>query len=193
MTEQDILQLIQEDKWMMEVIHIAESIKLQNWAIGTGFIRNKIWDHLHGYTNIEVDTPDIDLVYFNPEGNDEESDQKISNILNKNTHINWEIVNEVYAHKWNNIEPYTSIEDAISKWPETVTSIGVTVEKSELKLIAPHGINDLVNLVIKPTPTFYNKTNIVRERVAKKKWLEKWPKLKLSLELNDAQDPVTSH
>ena len=61
MTEQDILDLIAKDEWMMGVLRTARSLHLPDWMIGAGFVRNKVWDYLHGYENIEVPTADIDL------------------------------------------------------------------------------------------------------------------------------------
>lgn len=180
MTEQEIIQIIQEDKWMMKVIKIAKDLNLPNWMIGAGFIRNKVWDHLSGYRKDIVDTNDIDLVYFNPNGNDEESDEKLSTRLKKETGIMWEVVNEFYAHKWNNLSPYNSTEDAISQWSETVTAIGINFDKDgELKLFAPYGIYDLVNFIVRPSPKFKGGLKIVTERLAKKGWVKKWPKIKV--------------
>jgi len=99
--------------------------------------------------------------------------------LKKETGIGWEVVNEAYAHKWNNLPPYKSTEDALSQWPETVTAIGVRLKNGKLKLVAPYGISDLVNLIIRPSPKFADISK-VKERVKYKKWLEKWPKLKIA-------------
>ncbi len=186
MTEQDILNLISKDEWMMSNLRFAEKLNLPDWIIGAGFVRNKVWDYLHGYQKEKVDTNDIDLVYFDLNGNDEDADEMLSKELEKKTGLNWEVVNEAYAHKWYTIKPppYTSSEDAVSKWPETATCIGVKMEKGELKLIAPYGVGDLANLIIRPSPAFIdegNVKNVVIERVKKKKWLEKWPKLKLEI------------
>lgn len=178
MNEQDILNLIKGDEWMMGILRKAEEQNLKDWYIGAGFIRNKVWDYLHGFSKEKVDTSDIDLVYFDKDGNDENADKRLSKKLNLETGVIWEVVNEVYAHKWNDLPPYKSIEDAISQWPETVTAIGVTLQNGELKLICPHGVSDLVNLIIRPCPKFSGGIAVVKERAEKKKWLEKWPKLK---------------
>ena len=171
---------------MMDVLHIAEELNLPEWLIGAGFIRNKVWDYLHGYQKETADTADIDLIYFDQHGNDENADEKLSEKLNTKTGLNWEVVNEAYAHKWYTIKPpqYISSEDAVSKWPETATCIGVKIENGNLHLIAPHGIGDLVNLIVRPSPAFIdegNVKNVVVERMNKKRWLEKWPKLKLEI------------
>lgn len=180
MTEQDILNLIKKDEWMMEVLKIAEKLDLPDWVIGAGFVRNKVWDYLHGFSNEKVDTPDVDLVYYDPKGNDEKADEELSIKIKNKTGINFEVVNEFYAHNFNNIPPYKSTEDAISQWPETVTSLGVKLENGKLKLIAPYGIDDLINLIIRKSPKFPGTQEVIKERVKKKQWFEKWPKLKFS-------------
>jgi hypothetical protein len=180
MTEKDIINLIQNDKWMMGILKTASDLNLPDWMIGAGFIRNKVWDYLAGNKRETVDTHDIDLVYFDPTGNDEKADEKLSERLQKETGIAWEVVNEFYAHKFNGLPPYISTEDAISQWVETVTAIGVTLKKNgELKLFAPYGINDLVNFIVRPSPKFKGNIKTVSERVAKKGWINKWPRIKV--------------
>ena len=180
MTEKDLLNLIEKDEWMMNILHVAEKLNFPDWVIGAGFVRNKVWDYLHGYIKKEVETNDIDLVYYDPNGNDQKTDEELSQKLRKETGIKWEIVNEAYAHKWNNLPPYKSTEDALSQWPETATGIGVKLEGGKLKLIAPHGIDDLINLVVRPSPKFPDGMERVKERAEEKKWMAKWPKLKFS-------------
>ena len=177
MTEKDIVNLIQNDEWMMRVLRVARDLNLPQWMIGAGFVRNKVWDYLVGNVRDSVDTPDIDLVYFDPNGNDEKADEKLSEKLKAETGINWEIVNEHHAHVWNNFPPYSSTEDAISQWPETVTAIGVSLDKNEkLTLFAPYGIEDLVNFIVRPSPNFNGGIDKVRERVQKKRLGQKMAK-----------------
>ncbi|MCR4333963.1 MAG: nucleotidyltransferase family protein [Patescibacteria group bacterium] len=180
MTEQGILNLIENDPWMMKIIHIAADLNLPNWIIGAGFVRNKVWDHLHSYSRTGVDTADIDLVYYDPLGNNQQADEKLSRQMEEKTGIAWEIVNQFYAHVWNDLPPYGSAENAIAQWPETATGIGVRIEDGKLRLLAPHGIDDLVNLIVRPSPTFREGIAKVKERAEKKQWFKKWPKLKFA-------------
>lgn len=180
MTEKDILNLIEKDEWMMNILRVAEKLNFPDWVIGAGFVRNKVWDYLHGLERKEVDTNDIDLVYYDPEGNDQKTDEELSEKLKKETDINWEIVNEVYAHRWNNLPPYKSTTDALSQWPETATGIGVRLQNGKLELVAPHGIDDLINLIVRPSPKFPDGIEKVRERAEKKEWFAKWPKLQMA-------------
>lgn len=180
MTETEILNLIRKDVQMMQVLTIASSFNLPDWLIGAGFVRNKVWDHLHGY---ERNTPpsDIDLVYFDKENrfNEKIIEAKLKTLVPE---VNWEVVNQATAHDWNEEDPYISTADAISKWPETATAIGVKIENGRLKLIAPLGIEDLVNIIARPTPAFKvseKKRARVQERIAQKHWKEKWPRLQV--------------
>lgn len=180
MREKDIIDLIKKDEWMMDILRIAEELNFPDWVIGAGFVRNKVWDYLHGYVRPKVETSDIDLVYYDPFGNDQKMDERLSEELKKKTGINWEIVNQAYAHKWNNLPPYKSTADALSQWPETATGIGIRLTGQKLELVTPHGIDDLVNLVIRPSPKFLKGISEVKARVAKKGWLAKWPKLRMA-------------
>ncbi|MDD5710802.1 MAG: nucleotidyltransferase family protein [Candidatus Colwellbacteria bacterium] len=193
MTEKEILNLIQADKWMMRVLLTASSLNLKDWAVGAGFVRNKVWDYLSGKTRETVDTNDIDLVYFDPNGNNEEADKELSKEMLTRTGLDWEIVNQCYAHKWNNVPPYKSTKDAIAHWPETVTAIGVTIDKNnKLKLIAPYGIGDLVHFIVRLSPKFEGGSGVLQERVRKKQWLEKWPGLKIVNEGARPEGPAPS-
>ena len=62
-TEKEIIALIKEDKWMMELLKSAESLKLPDWWICAGFVRSKIWDVQHGF-NERTKIPDIDVIYY---------------------------------------------------------------------------------------------------------------------------------
>jgi uncharacterized protein len=185
-TEKDILDLIEKDRWMMEVLRTAEMLNLPDWWIGAGFLRSKVWDYLHGYRE-RTPLPDIDLIYFDKKSlgqmkKDEKSlEEKLNS--NKNLGVNWQVKNQARMHLHHKREPYNNSEEALSEWVETATCIGVRLEKGKLKLTAPHGIEDLVNLIIRPIPGYREKyhwyPNIFENRMKEKKWIEKWPKLKV--------------
>jgi len=182
MTEKDILNFIYEDKWMMEVLRVARTLDLPDWMIGAGFVRNKVWDVLHGYNKEVVDTDDIDLIYFDLLNTDENQEKEYDKQLKEAINLNWSSKNQSRMHLKNNEEPYTSSTHALSHWVDTPTCIAVTLDKNDkLHLVAPYGIDDLVNLNIRPISKFTKDENIgvYKERIVKKKWIEKWPKLKI--------------
>lgn len=90
------------------------------------------------------------------------------------------MTNQARMHLFHNHIPYKTSEEALSYWVETATCIGVRlINKNTLLLTAPHGITDLVTLQISQTTDADTKT--FYERVTKKEWLKKWPKLSINI------------
>lgn len=180
MTEKDILSLINKDEWMMIVLKTAQSLDLPDWMVGAGFVRNKVWDHLHGF-NERTPLSDIDVIYFDSQNINETREKELEQALKeKMSGTPWSVKNQARMHLVNNEAPYISSEDALSRWPEVVTCVAVKLnDNQELELIAPHGISELVNLEVKPSPAFMRKLGIYEDRIRKKGWQEKWPKLKI--------------
>ncbi|WP_438311925.1 nucleotidyltransferase family protein [Sporosarcina sp. FA9] len=176
--EEDIIQLISEDKWMMNLLKSVQKLNLPDWWICAGFVRSKVWDVLHDFEDRTV-LPDIDVIYYDTSNTSEDEERRHEESLNKlfpNTP--WSVKNQARMHIVNNISPYTSSVDAISKFPETATALGVKLDDDyNLVLVAPHGINDLVNLQVKPTPFFQTtevRKLIYEKRVMKKNWQAIW-------------------
>lgn len=181
MKESEILDVIRNDAQMLEVLRIAESLELNDWLIGSGFVRNKIWNHLSGRVTDKIDATDIDLVYFDSTENKQERDELLVKKLFKDTGMDWEIRNNTFDYKSNIRSNYKSAKDVISAWPETATSIGVTIIEGDLKLVAPYGVHELVNFIIRPSPKYLDGIDRIRERIEKKEWLKKWPNLRIEL------------
>lgn len=96
--------------------------------------------------------------------------------------VKWSAKNQARIHLKNNEEQYKNSEEALSRWIETPTCIGVRLNnEGKLDLIAPHSVQDLVNLEVRPSPTDRMRRNpeIFMQRVTTKSWTTKWPKLKI--------------
>src|SRR5436853_7730680 len=61
--EIDIVRMIEEDAWMMRVLEVVRGVGLPDWWVGAGFVRNKVWDVLHGYRE-RTTLNDVDVIYF---------------------------------------------------------------------------------------------------------------------------------
>ncbi|SDY79617.1 nucleotidyltransferase family protein [Bacillus sp. 166amftsu] len=180
-TEQDIIKLIQNDTWMMKILQTAKTLQLPDWWVCAGFVRSKIWDVLHGY-DVRTPTPDIDIIYFDPLHISESTEKKLENRLKHiDSTIPWSVKNQARMHVVNNMPPYLSSVDAISKFSETATALGVTLdEQDNVVLTAPCGIEDILTLQVKPTPHFLKTkelTNMYETRLQKKNWQSKWPNI----------------
>lgn len=172
-----LLQLIRRDQWMMQVLQAVEKLGLPDCWIGAGFVRNKVWDELFN-THDRTPLDDIDVVFFDPKDQSEERETKLEHELAAiMPNIKWSVTNQARMAKINGDAPYRSSEDALSAWPETATAVGVRLNNFKLELLAPHGIEDLVNGVVRPTPTFLKKKEQFVARQTKKRWEDKWPNL----------------
>jgi hypothetical protein len=179
-SEHDITRLLTNDSWRMNVLKAAEQLHLPNWWIGAGFLRNAIWDAIEG--NNSPPTRDVDLVYFDAENIEPETDWGYDNQQKANfPFADWEIRNQARMHYVNDFAPYTSTEDGIAHWVETATCIAVKLENNELRYLFCHGTDDLFGLVARPIPSFRTPEllSVFHDRVKKKRWLEQWPHLRV--------------
>ncbi|WML57705.1 nucleotidyltransferase family protein [Neobacillus sp. PS2-9] len=179
--EQGVISIIQNDPWMIEILKSVKSLNLPDWWICAGFVRSKIWDHLH-YFSERTPIPDIDVIYFDPTSIDELEEKKLERKLESlMPDIPWSVKNEARMHIRNNMPPYTSSEDAILKFPETATALGVKVDEfNNVILTAPWGISDVIQFEVRPTPFFTEteeRMKLYEERVAKKNWKDTWNKI----------------
>ncbi|MCH1627872.1 nucleotidyltransferase family protein [Ferdinandcohnia quinoae] len=168
---------------MMEILKAVKSLDLPDWWICAGFVRAKIWDTLHGFSE-RTNPPDVDVIYFDNENIDELTEKCLEGKLRRIIpDIPWSVKNEARMHVVNNISPYSSSVDAISKFPETATTLGVKLNKNEdVILTAPCGIDDVINLEVKPT-TYFTETKeraaIYEDRIIKKNWKSIWHMIKV--------------
>lgn len=176
--EHDIIRIIYNDEWMMDVLKTAQSLKLSDWWVCAGFVRSKIWDVLHRFDK-RTATQDVDVVYFDKENIAEAEEKRLEKVLHHTRPaIPWSVKNEARMHIRNNMTPYTSAEDAIAKFPETVTAIGVKLDAQDrLVLTAPHGVEDILNMVVRPTEFFLENDELMKiyhKRRTEKNWADKW-------------------
>lgn len=179
--EEKIISIIKDDLWMMNILKTVKSLNLPDWWICAGFVRSKIWDTLHNFSE-RTPLPDIDVIYFDSTTIDELEEKKLEEKLKSfNSYIPWSVKNEARMHIKSNMPPYSSSVDAISKFPETATALGVKLdEKDNVVLTAPCGIRDVVNLEVKPTPYFTrtkDRIEIYENRITKKNWKSIWNNL----------------
>ncbi|HDR7491770.1 TPA: nucleotidyltransferase family protein [Bacillus cereus] len=183
-TEQDIIRLIENDEWMMNVLQMAKSLELPDWWICAGFVRSKIWDTLHDY-EAKTAMPDVDVIYYDSLHQDEIYEQSLeTKLMNIDATIPWSVKNQARMHVVNNMPPYSSSVNAMSKFPETATALGVTLDElNNVILTAPCGIEDVLSLQVKPTAHFLKskeRLHMYKNRVIKKNWQSKWPSITIT-------------
>lgn len=177
----DLEEILFKNKTLKEILTRLEKSNLKNYYVGAGAINQTIFNYLHNF-KIDANIKDYDIIYYDEDLSYEKEDLVIKYIkeLLKDIDVDVDIKNEARVHLWynkkynDNRKPYTSLEDAISRWGTTITCIGVRLEDGNLIVDAPYGLNDLFNMIIRPV-----KIDFKEEDYNKKveKWKKNWPKL----------------
>lgn len=173
-------------------LRCVQALQLKNACIAAGYVRNQVWDYLHGYA-VAAPFNDVDVIYYDPEMACESFDRMLETRLKAcNPAYKWSVKNQARMHVRNQSAPYAGIEDAMKRWPETATSIGVRLnEHDEMEIIAPHGLEDLFALIIRKSP-FFEDNQTFLQRIRDKGWLKRWHRLKLHAQPDaDRIDPCT--
>ncbi|WP_251976260.1 nucleotidyltransferase family protein [Salinicola avicenniae] len=171
-----LLGWLREDRFRLTALERARELGLTDWCLAAGFVRNRVWDWLHGPA---FSTPlnDLDLVYFDPERSHAERDRILTARLRAETGLPWSVKNQARMHRRHGHLPYASLAEALLRWVECETAVGVRLEGDDrLTLIAPLGIDSLLAGRVSHNPR-HGDPAVFRRRVAQKGWRQRWPRL----------------
>jgi hypothetical protein len=148
--------------------------------IGAGFVRNAIWDALAGRRPDTASLADIDLVHHDPRQAAEARDLAIEAALRAaRPRLPWSVVNQARMHEANGHPPYRDLAEALAHWPETATAVAARLNRGRIEVLAPHGLDDLMGMVARPSPAHARDPAVARRRVTEKGWAARWPGLRL--------------
>ncbi len=164
---------------MMDALRQVEALGLPDCWIGAGFIRNAVWDTLHGRLWQEPQS-DIDVIYFDVVATVPSFAGRYEAFLKKNRPaLLWSVKNQAIMHLKNGDASYCDTADALRFWPERCTAIAVRLCQGRLDLLAPFGIDDLLALRVRPTPKFAQRLPLYQQRLKAKNWAARWPRLSI--------------
>jgi hypothetical protein len=184
----ELRTLIASDDGRMRVLRIVRDLGLPDCWIAAGFVRNRVWDHAHGRATAPL-PQDIDVIWFDPKACDARRDAGLEAALReRDGTLAWSVKNQARMHARNGDRPYRSATDAMRYWPETATAAGVRLgPRGEVEVAAPLGLDDLFDLIVRPTGRFLGEKHAVYlDRVRSKNWQDTWPRLKVE---NSGSDP----
>nr|WP_276521495.1 nucleotidyltransferase family protein [Shewanella sairae] len=172
-----------EDDYRLQALLTAESLKLNDWMLAAGFVRNLVWDKLHC---VQTRLNDIDLIYFDAKELSVEKDKSIEAELRRIAPMYpWSVKNQARMHLRNHHQAYTSCIDAMSYWPEKQTAVGVScqpmafsdsIQQISLRLHTPFNLTCLFDLSLQYNPKA--PLEVFLHRVKNKRWLQSYPKLR---------------
>jgi hypothetical protein len=176
-----LLAWIADDPWRMACLEAVAGLALPDGWIGAGFLRNLVWDRLHGF---ETPLADVDVLFFDPRAGHEEEGCLEARLREAMPGVSWSARNQARMRARNRDAPYRDTADAIAHWLETPTAVAARLEAGgEPALLAPYGLDDLFGLKVRPTPHARSRPDRLREyrkRLAAKAWERTWPGVRVS-------------
>lgn len=179
-TEAEIISILRADCHRWHLLEVVAALDLPDGWIGAGFIRNAVWDYLHGRPPLAPDG-DVDVIWFDRAQTDPAVDRVYeARLAEIEPSVLWSVKNQARMHIRNADQPYASAVDAMRHRPETATAVAARRHGDALcEVAAPLGLDDLFVLVLRPTANFVDrKRRIYDERLRSKKWAERWPLLR---------------
>lgn len=172
--------LLRTDTARWQVLAQVAGLQLPDCWVGAGFVRNRVWDHLHARPHSPMSL-DVDVLWFDPGCLDAEHDRRLeARLRTLDPSVNWSVKNQARMHARNGDAPYRDSADAMRYWPETATAVAVRrTAQDGCEVCAPLGLDDLFALVLRPTARYVSDKRAVYEsRIASKGWLAAWPLLR---------------
>ena len=176
----DIADFIAHNPRMMRCLAVLAAHGPEGAWIGAGFVRNAVWDHL-SRQDTEANPPaDLDVVFHDLAIATAEHDARIEAALSITApDLPWSVRNQARMHERNGHRPYRDVADALTHWPETATAIAARLGPQGVEILAPFGVEDVLEMIIRPTPAFRTKPEIPLARLEAKGWLTRWPRLRV--------------
>lgn len=176
---QKIQELIQADPERMPLLKTVAALALPDCYIAAGFVRNMVWDYLHDYDATPLN--DVDVVFFDRVNTSSEYIKDIEDkLFSQAPGVHWEVKNQAIMHLRNKDSPYSDSTNAMSYWPEKETAVGVRLSSAgRIEIAAPFGLDSLFLGYLSHNPR--RSKSLFLERIAEKRWLERWPRLKVVL------------
>ncbi|HXM53903.1 MAG TPA: nucleotidyltransferase family protein [Candidatus Dormibacteraeota bacterium] len=187
MTERGELErLVRASAWLMDVLAAVRMSGLPDAMVGAGVLRDLVWGELHaGFDPGRV--RDVDVAYFDPSDlraeRDAAAEERLRQLLPV---VPWEAKNQAAVHTWYACRfggvPYTPVGstcEAVSRWPETATSVAVRLDSAgRLEVCAPVGLDDLLGGVWRRNPRQVSLDESLR-RLRRHRVAERWPRVRV--------------
>lgn len=176
---QRIVTWLGEDSVRYRSLAVLAELGLPDAWLAAGFVRNLVWDRLHGYVEA---TPlaDLDVIYFDPVDCRPERDRDLERLLTERAPgWLWSVRNQAAMHQRNNDEPYASSIDAMRYWVEVESALAVRLTAArQIEVVSPFAQNGLFALHLTLNP-WRPRPEAFHQRLTTKGWLERWPRLQV--------------
>lgn len=191
--ERRLITIVTASPAHLSILGEVAACGLPDCWVAAGFVRDLVWDHLHGRTP-ELPRNDIDVIWFDAARPDSAQDKALEAQLSVvRPDVRWSVDNQARMHLRDDDPPYASAVDAMRHWPETATAVAVQLAAGgQLRVAAPHGLADLFAIIARPTPGFMTGARhaVHLQRVKDKGWRDRWPLLRIAGDQGEGSAPV---
>jgi hypothetical protein len=95
-----LVGLVRSSAVLMRAPRAVQTVDPPDWLIGAGAIRDRVRDHLHGFTR-PAPTKDVDLAFFDPCSLGGERERGVhSAVTAQAPDICWDVTNQAAIHLW---------------------------------------------------------------------------------------------
>jgi len=185
--EQRFFTAVLANPYIEPLLDRAARLDLGDWYLAGGCLFQTIWNQLHGFP-AEQGILDYDLLYFDrvhASAADEKRVQQAVSQACADIPVRVEVCNQAGVHHWYEMRfgvpspPFQRCTDGIDAFLGCCCSLGIKQSAGVLSLYAPHGLQDLFDLVLRPNPLRAKQGGALADVYARKaaRWKSMWPKL----------------
>jgi uncharacterized protein len=169
-----------ENPVLVSVLERAPALDLPGWYLTAGCVFQTVWNVVTGRPATQG-ILDYDLFYFDDTDLSWAAEDRVIT-AGRTTFgdLPVQIRNEARVHLWYEAKfgvpcpPYTSTEAAIDSFASTTCCVGVRVSRGSWEVYAPHGLDDVFNLVVRPNPVLAPR-HVYETKT--RRWQGQWPEL----------------
>lgn len=176
MSIERLTAIVAANPTLMAMLKAVAAVGLPDAWISAGTIRSAVWDVLHGRP-VSTDWADVDVLFFDAGDVSRQREQAAEARLRAlMPGLPWEVRNQARMHLKTGLAPYRDTEDGLRHFAETPTAVGVRLRDDHIEVIAPHGLDDLFGMIVRPVfdgdPRLME---VYRARMTSKNWPARWP------------------
>jgi hypothetical protein len=183
----ELTDILASSDWFLAAMDRVATVDPPQWWVGAGVIRDLVWDTRFGGGFDPARLKDVDVAYF--DGTDLTADREVelgAALRGLDPSIVWDVKNQAAVHHWYpvrfglDVEPFPSVSEAVATWPEYAACVAVRYgEDGSLLLLAPHGLDDLLDGVWRRNPTRVTPEEY-EHRLRRKDPAARWPGVRVA-------------
>jgi uncharacterized protein len=179
-----------DNAFVGELLEGMRDSDLPQWYLSGGCLFQTVWNAEHGFAP-SMGILDYDLFYFDGSDLSARSERRAGEALARtfaHLPVALEARNQARVHLWYEEEfgapcrAFERCEDGIDGFLATCCCFGIRLAgEARLEVYAPHGFDDLFNLIVRPNPARIRRSGALSDvyRAKVQRWSHTWPRLKI--------------